>query len=340
MPDQKIKVKVLSRLNETEWRRYFPDREAEWGACRFLFAPDERQYDWLVVYNDLPPAGDERFSINRETLACPQNNTLLVTHEPSSIRIYGNDFTGQFGHVLTSQEEWALPHKNRIYSQPALHWYYGREPENLRGWRRMHGAMPAKSRQIAAVCARKQHMTRTQIARDRFVNKLKSRLPELEIYGRGVRPVADKSEAIDDYYYHLAAENHIGLHHWTEKLADPFLGLALPFYAGCPNAADYFPEESFVPVDIHRDDDAIEIILKVIHDNEYSRRLPAIMEARRRVLEEYNFFAVVSAIIVERHEPGNAANTSIRSRRAVLSGSPLAAIRYLTFKLHTRIKNY
>ena len=99
--------------------------------CHFLFDPNERDYDWLVVYNDLPASQQERFSERQEVLACHPNNTLLVTREPASSKTYGRGFTAQFGHVLTSQEPWALPHPHRIYSQPALHWFYGLGREHL-----------------------------------------------------------------------------------------------------------------------------------------------------------------------------------------------------------------
>lgn len=340
MSSKKIKVKVVSRLREVEWQRYFPGQEPEWDNCQFLFSADERNYDWLIVYDDLPPKGNERFSMNEEILACARNNTLLVTTEPSNIKTYGKIFTSQFGHVLTSQEEWALPHQSRIFSQPALHWYYGVGPRRIRTWQEMRNARPDKSRQFSTVCANKQHMTKIHKRRNQFIHKLKTQLPEFDIFGRGVRPIDDKAEAIDHYSYHLAVENHIGKHHWTEKLSDSFLGLALPFYAGCPNAADYFPEQSFVAIDIFKEEDAIEIIKRVIHDNEYSSRLPAILEARRKLLEEYNFFAVVSGIIEERHQPGNTTNTLIRSRRAILSNSPLAALSHVIFKSCIRTRHW
>lgn len=340
MPDRKIRVKLPTRISEHEWLRYFPGQVPESGNCRFLFSVEERNYDWLVVYNDFPPAGNERFSVNEEVLACPAANTLLITTEPSNIKTYGNTFTSQFGHVLTSQEEWALPHKNRIYSQPALHWFYGAGRGAFRNWREMHDSVPEKTRTLSTVCAAKKHMTRVHRRRNRFIDRLKSELPELDIYGRGIRPLDDKAEAIDDYYYHVAVENYMGRNHWTEKLADPYLGLALPIYAGCPNAADYFPQESFIPIDIYREDESIEVIKKVIRDDDYTTRLPAIIEARRRVLEEYNLFTVISGIIRERHQWGNAANTVLRSRRAVLSHSPRAALSNLTFKSYVMARHW
>ena len=336
----KLRVKVLSRLTDREWLRYFPGPDPEWGDCRFLFEPTERIYDWLVVYNDLPPQSEERFSLSEELLACPSNNTLLVTYEPATVKIYGPAFTDQFGHVLTSQSESELPHRHRIYSQPAMRWYYGKEGPQPRTWREMHDASPEKSRALSTVAASKQHKTRVHQRRDEFIRTLKSVFPELDIYGRGVRPIADKAEAIDAYCHHLAIENHIARHHWTEKLADCFLGLALPFYYGCHNAADYFPEESFVPIDIYRIEDTVACIRKIIRNKEYARRLPALREARRRVLEQYNFFAVISAIIAERHQPGPAANNMLRSRRAVLRHSPAAAINHFVTKLRVRVRDW
>ena len=105
---------------------------------------------------------------------------------------------------------------------------------------------------------------------------------QVDVFGKGHRWVEHKAEGIDAYRYHIAVENHIGPHHWTEKLSDAFLGFALPFYVGCSNAADYFPEDSFIALDIRDTQAAVARIRKAVADNEYERRLPAIIEARRR----------------------------------------------------------
>ena len=340
MSDRKIRVKVLSRVSEKEWGRYFPNQDGIWGNCLFLFGTDERSYDWLVVYNDLPARAGERFTLNEEVLACPGSNTLLVTYEPSNVKVYGREYTSQFGHVLTSQEEWALPHPHRIYSQPALNWYYGVSPGRIINWQELKALKPDKPRLISTVCASKQHETKVHVQRNRLIEMLKPRLPELEIFGRGVRPVDDKAEAIDEFKYHIAVENFIGRHHWTEKLSDCFLGFALPIYAGCTNTEDYFPEESFMQIDITNTEESVDIINKEIRDNTYESRFPAILEARRRVLEEYNFFAVVARIIEDRHQTGNAANTTIRSRRAVLSNSVLTALNHVIFKSYVKARHF
>ncbi|MDO3379583.1 glycosyltransferase family 10 [Geoalkalibacter halelectricus] len=278
--------------------------------------------------------------IAKEVLTCPQDQTLLVTTEPSTIKAYGYAFTRQFGHVLTSQPEWALPHCNRIYSQPALQWFYGMGSERLITYDEMVANPPLqKSKAIATVCSTKQQTHTLHKKRYHFTQELKKRIPELDIFGHGVRPMADKAESLDPYRYHVAIENFIGLHHWTEKLSDPFLGVTLPFYCGCPNAADYFPEESFIPIDINDVDSASEIIRKAMRDGEYEKRLPHILEARRRVMEEYNIFAVLSKLIEERSKDVQVSSSGgvILSRRELRKRHPLVSVQHFYEKCRLRI---
>ena len=125
MDRPRLRVKVLSSLPAAIWMHQFPHNEPVWEGCEFTFERDARDYDWLLVYDDLPERPGEPKKTTREDLACPRAHTLLVTSEPSSVKIYGDSYTRQFGAVLTSQPEWALPHPQRIFSQPALHWFYG-----------------------------------------------------------------------------------------------------------------------------------------------------------------------------------------------------------------------
>lgn len=304
-----LRVKILFRSGgdsaamEREMTKAFPGGIPVWGRCRFLFSTDERNYDWLVVYDDLPPRAKERFSLAEEVLACPRAHTLVITTEPSSIKTYGNGYLQQFGHVLTSQEPGVICHPQAIFSQPALLWFYGRRNKHS-NYDRIVGSPPIdKTESISTVCSSKQQKHTLHRRRFDFIQELKLLVPELEVFGHGVRPVHDKAEALDAFRYHIAIENHVCLHHWTEKLSDSFLGHCLPFYYGCPNAAEYFPRESFIPIDITDAQRASALIKESMVANEYERRLPAIREARKLVLEQYGLFATISRIIEERHDP-------------------------------------
>ncbi|MCX6936627.1 MAG: glycosyltransferase family 10 [Verrucomicrobia bacterium] len=341
---QQIRVKFVSRgstLRREIWLRQFPGNQPVWKNCHFSFDSETRDYDWLVVYDDLPSIAKERFSRRKETLACPREHTLLITGEPSSVKIYGTAFLAQFGHILTSHEPRIVTHPGAIFSQPALRWYYGLSADSVRTYDEMTARQPnAKARDLATVCSSKQQRHTLHHARYTFVQELKTLLPELDIYGHGVRPVADKAETLDPYRYHLAIENHVGRHHWTEKLSDAFLGLTLPFYYGCPNAADYFPPESFIPIDISDTAGSARRIQSAIANHEYEKRLPFIREARRRVLEHYNLFAVI-ADLVQNHSasatPGAPARRAcILSRHEQLRRRPWLRLALTAEKLRAR----
>ncbi|WP_018867427.1 MULTISPECIES: glycosyltransferase family 10 domain-containing protein [unclassified Thioalkalivibrio] len=338
-PTDRIRVKFLSTMREAIWRHQLPDGEARWGRCEFTFDPQATEYDWLVVYDEFP-SNTGRNRHYSERLACGAEHTLLVTMEPPSIKSYGRRFTRQFGRVLTSHPEWALKHRRRIHSQQGMIWYYGFGSQGERPYNDMRAHPPLeKSRDIATMCSAKRQWHTLHRRRYDFTWALKAQLPELEIFGKGVQPLDDKAECLDAYRYHVAVENYVGPHHWTEKLADAFLGATLPFYYGAPNAADYFPPESFIAIDIDDVEGTAERIRRAIRDNEYEQRLPHILEARRRVLEEYNQFAVVARIIDAAHdtEPAGPTGQWIHSRRALRRRDPLAALEGAWEKLTQRI---
>jgi hypothetical protein len=339
-----IRVKLVARGNRMRtdiWLRQLPGGNPVWGQCRFIFDTEARDYDWMVVYDDLPSCGGERFSNRVEKLACPRDHTLLVTSEPSSVKIYGSAFLKQFGHVLTGHERWIITHPGAIFSQPGLRWYYGITSDSVLTYDEMVRNPPVhKIHDLATVCSSKQQRHTLHYTRYQFVQKMKARLPDMDIFGQGVRFIKDKVEALDPYRYHLAIENHVSPHHWTEKLSDAFLGHTLPFYYGCPNAADYFPPESFIPIDINDVEGSAQTIRLAIQNNEYEKRLPYIREARRRVLEEYNLFAVVSRL-VEKHRSAATATTASRpqvimSRHRLLRTRPWLRIMLAIEKMRAR----
>ncbi|WP_205747622.1 glycosyltransferase family 10 domain-containing protein [Desulforhopalus sp. IMCC35007] len=338
-----IRVKFMHRglrrgRSSEGFLRQFPGLFPQWGNCIFDFDIDCTAYDWLVVYQDLPPSGN---FFTEEKLLCPREKTLLITGEPSSITVFGKDYLKQFGAVITFQEPWAMRHPNVIYHHPGLIWHYGLPfgDGSYITWDQMAEARPPqKSKLLSTVCSQRTGNVTLHSTRVAFTWRLKDEIPELDIYGHGVNPMNDKAEVLDPYQFHIAVENHVYDHHLTEKLPDAFLGYTLPFYHGAPNAQDYFPKESFIAIDINDYKRSCEIIKSHLANNEYEDRLPYIIEARRRVLEEQNLFGILSSKIAEQDAKISRETMGrvIRNRSTMRIKNPLAGLRSLSEKVATK----
>lgn len=326
--NKKIRVKFVTRggtpASPFAWVGQCPEGQATWGDCTFIADPMCRDYDWLVVLDDLP----RMLANHRESLACPAANTILVTSEPSSVTRYGHAFASQFGRVLTNQGEASLPHPNAIRSQTGNIWFYGKTFDEV-----LQASPPPKVLPLSTVCSSKRQAHTMHARRYDFTQKLKQALPQLEIFGHGVRFIDKKADALDDYSFHLAIENHRGNHIWTEKLADAFLGFCVPIYCGCPNVFDYFPKDSVIPIDIDDFEGALQTIRQALETpGEYERRLPAVIEARRRVIHEYNLPGMINRIITERGPAPCEPRHTIYSRRLMRLRNPMDFARFAVWR--------
>ena len=333
----KIRVKLISKNAIARFQLF--DLPQHFPQIEFVLDAASRAYDWLVVYDDLPPKKRERLPVNVEQLVCPPENTVLLTYEPASVKFYGQDYVDQFALVLTSHEEDALQHRNRHACPPVGVWYYG----GLAAMR-AHPTPPKKSKNLSCFHSPKRQKHTLHRARHNFMKELIAELgADIDVYGKNFQPVQHKQAGMDDYRYHLAVENHIGAHHWTEKLSDCFLAYNLPFYVGCTRYMDYFPPESVIPLDIRQPQAALKIIREAMANNEYEKRLPAIIEARRRVIERYNLGNVLSAAILAERERRDATppNVSgkILSRHAMMRHSLAHFCRYAIGKVRRQNRN-
>ena len=263
-----------------------------WGDCLFCTDAAMTDYDWVLVYDEFPRTPVGTIRNETEPLLCPPDQTILITVEPPSIKIYSRAYTSQFGTVLTTHSARDLPHPGHTLGRGCLEWLYIKPMQEILDQKEF-----PKTKMLSTICSAKQHTHTMHKKRYDLTRYLADRLPELDWFGHGIREIENKTVAMDDYKYHLCVENHLEPHHWTEKLSDAFVAMTLPFYAGDPLATECFPQESFIPIPLDNPQKALEIIRKAMEDGEYEKRLPAIREARRLVLEKYNMFAQTAAVI-------------------------------------------
>lgn len=278
-----IRIKVLCNAFDATLSNSCVD-----GKYEFVYDRADEDYDWLVVYDELP--------MPEIRLRCPHKRTILCTWEPVSIKSYSKAYTRQFGHLLTNRPPEAERHPGYHLGRGYFLWFVHNFPKR--------GETLAKPKSISAVCSSKQMKHTKHFARFRLVSELAKAVPGMDWFGKGVRPLERKEDALAPYKYHVAVENHIAPHHWSEKFADAILCECLPFYAGDPALTEIFPRDCFIPIPIDDPDEAVRIVKTAIASGEYEKRREAILEAKRLILTKYNFWRQVIEVIETSAESG------------------------------------
>lgn len=89
--------------------------------------------------------------------------------------------------------------------------------------------------------------------------------------------------------YVLVIENEISPYYWTEKFTDAILCFCIPIYYGSSRIGEYFPEGSYIPLDITRPS-AFHDIQSIIASNFYENNLAKLLKARELILTTHNLF--------------------------------------------------
>lgn len=272
------------------WHRQVPPQRELGAAIRFDHGNDA---DWLIVYDDLGGALQTYVPVARR---------VLIISEPPELKRYPGAFLRQFGTIVSPYFLETGPAR-LVQTNPRLPWFYGigfingqlRVNQSLEMLRNT-SVPPAKRLDVSVVLSSKTKlpMHRNRLA---FLDALTARLGErLHIFGTGFRPIEDKAQAIDPFAYHLVLENNDLPHFWTEKLADAFLGFALPLYIGTPDVTQYFDADSFIPLPRQTVDASVNAVEEILLENTWHRHLSAIKRARERLLSRYNLYAFLAEL--------------------------------------------
>jgi hypothetical protein len=269
-------VRIIKNWDWPDLMRQTPGKQGIWDNIQFTVDPVE-ECDFVVMLNN---------NMKSESIVrCPKENIWALMQEP-----YVKGFTDwmvegheSFFHVYTHHIP--LNHSRYIVSQPALPWHINKSFDQL-----SQMDIPAKSKAISWIVGNALDIP-GHIKRRSFLQFIQNNASiDIDLFGRAVRAIEDKWDGLAPYKYSLAIENSCGPDYWTEKIADCFLTWTIPFYYGCTNLEEYFPEESFIRIDIDKPEIAMDRIKSAIKNNEWEKRLPALKMAREQVLNRYQLF--------------------------------------------------
>lgn len=306
------------------WLRQTEDGLGRMGDVRFVLEDKDGSTPWLVVFDE-PPAG--------AATRVPRERRVLFVTEPPEIKRYPRSYLGQFGTVISPYAFRGVESRALLLENPCLNWHYGVatghgapvSPALRRLGDIQNLPVPPKSKKCSVICSTKT-ATEAQRRRIRFVRRLKDILgDDLDVFGRGFRPVSDKAEAIAPYAYHLVLENNYIDNFWTEKLADAWIGWALPLYLGAPNlAAACGLPDGFVALDPDDEEGNLARIAQCLGRPLWEERREALARCRSWCLQGTNVFARTAALI--RNAPPGIQRLPMSTRPESLYGTDRQAV--------------
>ena len=288
-----IKVLILKNWTYPDLLRQTPVHSGRWGNIEFFLDKSTVENpDIVLVLNTV---------LNPIIVSCNRNNIWGLIQEPDLRRALRWRPTGhiQYGKVFTHYPPKIQLATEYIRSQPALPWHIDRTFDEL-----VALCPPIKSKKMSWVTSN-QKVFPGHIARMQLLDKIRESDVEFDIYGRGIRPIDDKAIALIPYKYSLAIENSSSNDYCTEKVADCFFSWCIPLYWGCKNLEDYFPKLSFIRIDITNPEASISCIRRVLAEDNWESRLDALSKARELILNKYQFFPHMSAVIKTHYRPAS-----------------------------------
>ena len=291
---------------------------------------------WFVIENPN--------NLISEKTSVKNNNIFFLSSETSFENMYYSrpsklEFLSQFKEIYSSD---FIFRKNVVNAPPFLPWkIFSPMRKNLDGEisdiEKLRNLSIKKTKLLSVFCSDKTS-TPFQQVRLEFINNLKKELGEdLDWFGRGFN-VIPKEDGILPYKYHIVLENQNRHNSISEKLYDCYLGMAYPIYSGANNLNEYFPEKSFLNLDLNNFRKSLDSINDLLASNTYEENVALLQNARNVVLDDFNFIKRIDNIVNENEEveiENKYKEITIMHRRSYENRSKLAK---LLFKINKVLK--
>ena len=261
--------------------------------------------NFVITDKDGVSRGDWLVCIDQKQIKTeiPKNKRIYFQVETIDFALPSIEFLNNFQYVITP---FTIPNYEGIQIQTVttgLFWWYGIK---------MNGHIPSENEFLTCneiineQIKNKSGLLSTIVSSKNFLPGHKQRLLftsklmeekdiDLDVFGYGFNEIADKRDALVPYKYHLAIENGVHPHYWTEKLADPILGKCIVFYHGAQKVNEYFSKETVVPIDINDEEKSINIIRDTIAKNNINEEV--LNHNKSVLINKYNFSTFCEKLI-------------------------------------------
>jgi len=116
-----------------------------------------------------------------------------------------------------------------------------------------------------------------------FVKNIKDRV---DLYGRGIREIPSKLDALHNYAFSVGIENNTSKddYYFTEKLLECFVTGTVPIYHGCPNIGEFFDMGGVLTFSTQEE---LDNILNNLSEEKYNSMLYSIKQNFKNATENF-----------------------------------------------------
>lgn len=287
MKNKKLIVRVNASFEEgkelftwlTKYAKHADEHFAYWDE--FAFTVEHLpECDAVLIFNNPSEKIETR---------CFPENVLAFMMEPGIYNEHPWMFNGlqQYATVYSPLKNTG----NTILSPGFLGWHL------LQSWHDLSG-LPVPEKKMNTSCiASGLSLLKGQRRRLNFIKTLQKEIPSIDFFGKGRHYIPDKTDGLLPYRFSIAIENTSMPYYFTEKITDCFLAYTVPLYYGCKNIGSYFPEKSFIQINIEEPGNSIKKIRQIIDNEDWHARIDALQEARDLVLNKYQPLAGAAFIL-------------------------------------------
>jgi hypothetical protein len=200
-------------------------------------------------------------------LQCPQKYGWVVESRviiPKVIEDFKKNYkkiSNSYKKVFTHYKDLYTLASNFIYLPP--HGYWIEKPQ-----------IYPKTKLVSLISSSKNFGPGHEYRLD-WVRKLKNKV---DIFGRDIRTINRKEEALCDYMFSVTIENDQYETYWTEKILDCFVSGTIPVYHGAPDVGNYFNMDGIIT--LKKDFDPSMLSREL-----YESMMPAIEDNFQRALK-------------------------------------------------------
>ncbi len=233
---------------------------------RFVFADDKKQgmafhYAMFMNYIATGLSGIRKYPVKRRI-------ALLVEPGSGAQFVRRPHLAIHFQYVFTHNRKllerkqnyrmqlhgtkWVPDHPGGVYEKQHLVSFIGGKHENPKGG----------------------HIFRNEVVEFLLNTDIRS-----HCYGKGIKPVKSKLEALSDYCFSITMENSCEDYYFTEKIIDCFFADTVPIYWGCPSIAEFFDNRGMI---IFKNQDELSSILNGLSHEKWKRMLPFVQINRKK----------------------------------------------------------